>query len=252
MKQERAAHGAAERQTVPTRDPGAAGQGRPSGSEERGRASSDTAGRLRAAAAALFRRQGFRATGLRQVAAAAGVAVGTVYTHYPDKAALLEAVLEEVAAGIRRRLAWVRLTPGRPAAERWERFRLALAEALPWLACEEEAAGAAGWPARAGAAGRAGGPDEPAAPTGTAGPVTSIVLESLSLFLEEGARRREIRLPLPDPGASAAAVLAAALGLWRAGWSEALDLLWAGLDAGREDTAQRSRVMPESTWWSTQ
>lgn len=210
--------------------------------------------RILAAAEGLFSRQGFRATGLRQVAAAAGVAVGTVYTRFPHKQALLAALLSRAAGRLRRGLAWVWLTPGLPAAERWSRFRRALLEVLPWLACEEEARGEQR--TRAGAAGglQAGEDETPG----------SVAREALARLLEEASRRGEIRLPLPDPGATADALLAAATGMWRAGYPEALDVLWWGLAAVEATNGaprgpgagaaapQVSRNMPESTWCRTQ
>lgn len=175
-----------------------------------------TAERLLAVAAELFARDGYRGTGLRRVAAAAGVAVGTVYAHFPDKQALLDALLARAAQRLRRGLAWVWLTPGLPAAERWCRFRRALAGALPWLACEQEAREAGG--ERAGRIEQA------------AGTVGAVAREALARLLEEGARRGEVRLPLPDPRAAAEAVLGAAVGMWRAGHADAIDLIWYGLE----------------------
>ena len=199
-----------------------------------GAASRQVAGRIRAAAAELFARQGFRATGLRQVAAAAGVAVGTVYAHYRDKEALLRAVAEEQAAVLGRRLARVHLTPGRPAAERWAAFRAVLQEALPWLACEAEAGVGSG----SGADLRGGFRQ---------GPVTAALHQGLVRLLVEAARRGEVELPrtrrddrpaAPSGAAveaaavdAAAAVLAAALGLWQGGRAGDLDWLWWGLAA---------------------
>lgn len=253
--------------------PGAAAPGRPAGAGPRrgparagGRRShgEEAARRIRRAAADLFWRQGYQATGLRQVAAAAGVAVGTVYTHYQDKPSLLRAVAEEQAVRLARQLARVHLTPGLPAGERWVTFRRVLEEALPWLACEAEAAGETA-PVGAGA----GSGPAPAAPW----PVTATLQQGLARFLEEGARRGEIELlrtgtgsrgeaatgtgssrpaagggiaPPPAgttvPAGSAAtatlsgaaaltasAVLAAALGLWQAGCARDLDWLWRGL-----------------------
>ncbi|EKP95862.1 TetR/AcrR family transcriptional regulator [Thermaerobacter subterraneus] len=158
------------------------------------------AGRIRRAAAGLFLEQGYHATGLRQVAAAAGVAVGTVYAHFPDKPSLLRAVLEEQAARLGRQLARVHLTPGLPAGERWAAFRQVLVEALPWLACEAEAA------VETRAAGRAAGRQAAAAGGLPAGwPVTALLVQALARLLEEGARRGEARLlqegGVPGPGA---------------------------------------------------
>ena len=47
------------------------------------------------AAKKLFARQGFEKTTIRAIASEAGVAVGTVFVHFPDKAALLAATLYE-------------------------------------------------------------------------------------------------------------------------------------------------------------
>lgn len=47
------------------------------------------------AAGALFAEQGYAQTTTRQVAERAGVGVGTVFAHFPDKAALVEALLHE-------------------------------------------------------------------------------------------------------------------------------------------------------------
>jgi AcrR family transcriptional regulator len=46
----------------------------------------------------LFERNGFQGTTMRAIAAEAGTATGTIFTHFPDKGALLiEAVLEDLA-----------------------------------------------------------------------------------------------------------------------------------------------------------
>jgi AcrR family transcriptional regulator len=50
------------------------------------------------AARALFEQHGFQGATMRAVAARAGVATGTIFTHFPDKGALLiEAILEDLA-----------------------------------------------------------------------------------------------------------------------------------------------------------
>jgi len=51
------------------------------------------------AATELFVANGWAATGMRDVARAAGVAVETLYSHYPSKRALLDAVVDRAAAG---------------------------------------------------------------------------------------------------------------------------------------------------------
>ncbi len=59
----------------------------------------ETRALLLAAASDLFAEQGYEATTTRAVAARAGVATGTVFAHFPDKAALAGALLEERIAG---------------------------------------------------------------------------------------------------------------------------------------------------------
>ncbi|QIA27172.1 TetR/AcrR family transcriptional regulator [Thermaerobacter sp. PB12/4term] len=184
----------------PARDGGARVRGIPSQVQQDAAPGAGAAGRIRRAAAGLFREQGYHATGLRQVAAAAGVAVGTVYAHFPDKPSLLRAVLEEQATRLGRQLARVHLTPGLPAGERWAAFRQVLAEALPWLACEAEAAVETQAAGRAAGRGTAGAGDLPAF-----WPVTALLVQGLARLLEEGARRGEARLlqegGAPGPGA---------------------------------------------------
>src|SRR5688572_28151392 len=51
--------------------------------------------RLAWTAGALFSEQGYGATSIRDIAAAAGVAPSSVYSHYPSKEALLVAYLNE-------------------------------------------------------------------------------------------------------------------------------------------------------------
>lgn len=57
------------------------------------------------AAAGLFGRQGFRASTMDGIAAAAGVAKGAVYHHFPTKEAVFEAVFEATSAELAARLA---------------------------------------------------------------------------------------------------------------------------------------------------
>ncbi len=52
------------------------------------------------AAAEVFRRQGLHATGMRDIAAAAGMAVGNLYYYFADKQALLVFCQEDALAGL--------------------------------------------------------------------------------------------------------------------------------------------------------
>lgn len=61
--------------------------------------------RLRAAAWATLRQHGLEGTTVRAVADAAGCAVGSVYLHYPDKAALLEDLVLGALAELGREVA---------------------------------------------------------------------------------------------------------------------------------------------------
>jgi AcrR family transcriptional regulator len=71
----------------------------------RQRSKLDTRTRLLEAAAEHFASNGSQKTTIAMVAERAGVAVGTVYLHFPDKTALLEAVLTEALAALKRCLA---------------------------------------------------------------------------------------------------------------------------------------------------
>jgi len=71
----------------------------------RARRAQETRAGLMAAAAELFTTRGWAATGMRDVAAAAGVATETVYSHFSSKRALLEAVIDVAVAGDQRPLA---------------------------------------------------------------------------------------------------------------------------------------------------
>ena len=57
-----------------------------------------------AAAATLFGDKGFAATTIDEVAAAAGVAKGAVYHHFPNKEAVFEAVLQRTSAALAQRI----------------------------------------------------------------------------------------------------------------------------------------------------
>ncbi|MDQ3987169.1 MAG: TetR/AcrR family transcriptional regulator, partial [Actinomycetota bacterium] len=57
------------------------------------------------AATELFRDRGFESTTVQAVAAAAGVAAGTVYLYFPSKEAILAALEEDFEAGLIDRVA---------------------------------------------------------------------------------------------------------------------------------------------------
>lgn len=67
-----------------------------------------------AAATRLFLRLGAARVGMRDIAREAGVAVGTLYNYYQDKADLARAVQNQAADELIRRLRLERLNPGRP------------------------------------------------------------------------------------------------------------------------------------------
>lgn len=63
-----------------------------------------TRGAILRAAEDLFSRQGFAATTVDEIAAAAGVAKGAVYHHFPAKEAMFEAVFEQASLALVRRV----------------------------------------------------------------------------------------------------------------------------------------------------
>ena len=64
----------------------------------RQRQKAETRERILDAARSLFERRGFDGATMRAVASEAGVATGTIFTHFPDKGALLiEALLDDLA-----------------------------------------------------------------------------------------------------------------------------------------------------------
>jgi len=64
-----------------------------------------TRGAVLIAAEDLFGRQGFAATTMDQIAAAAAVAKGAIYHHFPTKEAVFEAVFQAASAGLAAELA---------------------------------------------------------------------------------------------------------------------------------------------------
>ncbi|MDT4998837.1 MAG: TetR/AcrR family transcriptional regulator, lmrAB and yxaGH operons repressor, partial [Mycobacterium sp.] len=68
-------------------------------------------------AATLFRRQGYAATGINQILAAADVKAGSLYHHFPDGKAELAAAVVDGAGGDITRLLLSVLASERPAAD---------------------------------------------------------------------------------------------------------------------------------------
>lgn len=77
--------------------------GEPAASQEPGRTSRGqaTAARLRDAARETFADLGYAAARVEDVTAAAGVSHGTFYTYYENKAAVLDALVDDTAAALR-------------------------------------------------------------------------------------------------------------------------------------------------------
>jgi AcrR family transcriptional regulator len=71
----------------------------------RARRAQETRAALMTAAAELFTTKGWAATGMRDVAGTAGVAIETVYSHFASKRALLQAVIDVAIVGDERPLA---------------------------------------------------------------------------------------------------------------------------------------------------
>jgi len=65
----------------------------------RAQQAAETKARIIGAATELFTTRGWAGTGMRDVARQAGVAVETLYSHHPSKRALLDAVVDQAAAG---------------------------------------------------------------------------------------------------------------------------------------------------------
>jgi AcrR family transcriptional regulator len=71
------------------------------------------------AASRLFRRQGLHGTGMREIAAAAGMAVGNLYYYFRDKHALLAFCQEDALAALLDLAAAVRALPETPERKLW-------------------------------------------------------------------------------------------------------------------------------------
>jgi AcrR family transcriptional regulator len=74
------------------------------------------------AAEAVFAERGFNGARMDEIAKRAGVAVGTLYNHFDDRRAILDAVLDALAQELRARLAADLPPPTAPFPARLERF----------------------------------------------------------------------------------------------------------------------------------
>jgi AcrR family transcriptional regulator len=119
----------------------------------RAEAAQETRRRIRAAAAALFVRDGYTATSMKAVAVEAGVAERTVFLVFPTKAALLAECIRVAVRGD---------DDSRPllARERWQALLQAPPERMPRLLAEASAE-LLGRTARLLAVGESVGPEDP-------------------------------------------------------------------------------------------
>jgi AcrR family transcriptional regulator len=106
------------------------GEGRQAGWQRQRAAAGRNQQAILDAAGALFRRQGVEQVDVRQIAAAAGVGVGTVYRHFESKANVIAALLGERERALQDALLSgpPPLGPGAPAGERLAAFLTALAQ----------------------------------------------------------------------------------------------------------------------------
>jgi len=74
-------------------------------------------GEILAAAAALFAREGYRGTSMREVAAAAGIQAGSLYHHFPSKEAIAVELVEEYHADLNRVVQGFQRVAGGPGKE---------------------------------------------------------------------------------------------------------------------------------------
>lgn len=83
----------------------------------------ETARAILAAAERVFGEEGLHAARMERIAAAAGVAVGTLYNHFADREALVEALCRDGREALLARVdAAVAAAQGRPAAEQLRAF----------------------------------------------------------------------------------------------------------------------------------
>ncbi len=108
--------------------------------EEKARPKSEeTRARILGAALDLFRERGFDATTMREIASAAGMALGAAYYYFPGKDAIIQAYYEDVQAEHRRRVV-AALAHGKPDLK--DRLRIAFHAKLDILPNDRKLLGA--------------------------------------------------------------------------------------------------------------
>ena len=194
----------------------------PSRGNARQRSKLDTRNRLLDAAADLFAGTGGQRTTMAAIADHAGVAVGTVYLHFPDKAALLEALLAEALVALKESLAEAASAQTARTAAQDVRQRT---EGLVAFASDHPRLAAVLFdPANLGS------------PTGR--DTLAFLTASQAAGLEAGQRRGWYRKDLPVD--LAAAVLVGGLVLAMDGW-----LRDGGADGDREDGPTLARALAD-------
>lgn len=88
----------------------------------------DTPEKILQVARRLFARQGYTATSMRQVAEETGIGKATIYHHFPDKQAIIMALLEQNRAKMDENLAALRAE-----SDPRERFRVAAERSIQYL-----------------------------------------------------------------------------------------------------------------------
>jgi AcrR family transcriptional regulator len=72
----------------------------------------ETRDRILDVALALFKKKGYDATTMREIAAKAGLATGAAYRHFPSKVAFVMAYYERTFEGLRPKVEWLLNAPG--------------------------------------------------------------------------------------------------------------------------------------------
>src|SRR5208337_2521843 len=72
----------------------------------------ETRERVLDVALALFKKKGYDATTMREIAAKTGLATGAAYRHFPSKVAIVMAYYERTFEGLRPKVEWLLNAPG--------------------------------------------------------------------------------------------------------------------------------------------